>query len=191
MFFKLNSNLIDCFFFYRVLAYDTEQLQFVADIRIPATDSSSIFVLSSRFHRYFLRNLNPNEVNTRILRLDNIPQRVAFAATPAPSILYTIPATTTHPANNLYTDHYFNSVRQPYRYETVGIINQSIKNPFAQLNTGEQPRIVHNSAVPHYSLLDTNSFVQNKLNSNFNDFNGLRVAKSSRAVAFNSSVVHD
>lgn len=56
----------------RVLAYDPEQLQFVADIRTTERDPGAIYVLSSRFHRYFLKNLNPGEANVRIMRLNEL-----------------------------------------------------------------------------------------------------------------------
>lgn len=63
----------------RVLAYDPDQLQFVADIRTTPRDPGAIYALSSRFHRYFLKNLNPNEVNVRIIRLDDASREDAAA----------------------------------------------------------------------------------------------------------------
>lgn len=64
----IHRSIIIC----RVLAYDPEQLQFVADIRTTERDPGAIYVLSSRFHRYFLKNLNPGEPNVRIMRLNEL-----------------------------------------------------------------------------------------------------------------------
>lgn len=48
---------------------DPERIQFVADIITPKHDPENIYALSSRFHRYFLKNLDQNDINVRIMRV--------------------------------------------------------------------------------------------------------------------------
>lgn len=60
------------FFFYRVLAYDYESLQFIADFKTTAKDPNALYFVSSRFQKFFLKNVNPLEVNTRIMRIGNV-----------------------------------------------------------------------------------------------------------------------
>lgn len=62
-----------------VLAFDVDKFQFVADIRITLRDPFSVYVLSSKFHRFFLKNLEPNEINTRLIRIDDggLPSKVS------------------------------------------------------------------------------------------------------------------
>ncbi|KAB0793458.1 hypothetical protein PPYR_13078 [Photinus pyralis] len=52
----------------RLVAYDQDRLQFVADIKWNPHESD-LWVLSSRFQKYFRRSINPNEVNVRVLRI--------------------------------------------------------------------------------------------------------------------------
>ncbi|KAK5640863.1 hypothetical protein RI129_009410 [Pyrocoelia pectoralis] len=52
----------------RLVAYDQERLQFVADIKWNSYDND-LWMVSSRFQRYFRRSINPNEINVRILRI--------------------------------------------------------------------------------------------------------------------------
>lgn len=229
---KLNSNLI-C----RVLSYDPERLQFVADLRAPAQEPGSLFILSSRFHRFFLKNLDTQDINTRILRISGATDGSAsppshhsslspslgayttspytfgsslnFPSAPSKSILYkTETPSIGNTLKSSLVDNFFNSIRQPYQYEPVGIINRANKNPFTALNTGERPEVFVNprpqySAFPQpqlnsyhlqhqhvsesspYSVLGNPSYLS-KVNSGFNDFNGLRRSKS---VGFNSTVI--
>ena len=62
------------FLIYRVLAYDYEQLQFIADLKTTVHDPSAIYFISSKFHRFFLKNVNPYEINTRLIRIGNVAQ---------------------------------------------------------------------------------------------------------------------
>lgn len=41
----------------------------MADILIPRHDPGNIYVLSSRFHKYFLKNLDQHDINVRIMRM--------------------------------------------------------------------------------------------------------------------------
>lgn len=229
------------FISYRILAYDQERLQFVADLATPAQDPGSVYILSSRFHRFFLRNLNTQDINTRILRIGGatnpLPQHLhhgnvlnanfgshaygigggskIFPTSPISPLLYntelsTGPSFSPRPLTNIkssFVDNFFNSIRQPYQYEPVGVINKAVKSPFTALNMGERPEIFV-KARPYtafqktsqsfgslqqpiletatYGLLDNPNFLT-KLNPNYNDFNGLRQAKS---ISDNSTASH-
>lgn len=61
-------------FFNRTIAYDYEALQFVADFKTTPHDPTAIYFVSSKFHRFFLKNVSPYELNTRILRIGNVVQ---------------------------------------------------------------------------------------------------------------------
>lgn len=209
----------------------------MADLRAPAQEPGSLFILSSRFHRFFLKNLDTQDINTRILRISGATDGSAsppshhsslspslgayttspytfgsslnFPSAPSKSILYkTETPSIGNTLKSSLVDNFFNSIRQPYQYEPVGIINRANKNPFTALNTGERPEVFVNprpqySAFPQpqlnsyhlqhqhvsesspYSVLGNPSYLS-KVNSGFNDFNGLRRSKS---VGFNSTVV--
>lgn len=186
------------FILYRVLAFDTEQLQFVADIRTPSRDAGSIYILSSRFHRFFLKNLNPLEFNTRILRIDGgtnngvIPlsgfpgQQIAHGSNFG-QIFHNQQQATSPPKPTTYVESFFNSIRQPYPYEPVGIINKHSSNPFASLNTGERPDSFGKQQTRPLKFGLHDSSLYGNVQPNFNDFNGLRIAKSA---TYNTSLVH-
>lgn len=216
----------------------------MADLTAPAQDPGAIYVLSSRFHRFFLRNVNQNDINTRILRISgatthplqhqqhqqhlrgNVLSTPIYSGqaytnlfpTSAPSsspLLYKTEIThapySPRPINEIkssFVDNFFNSIRQPYQYEPVGVINKNVKNPFTALNTGETPEVYLKSHQPTYTafqktsqsfgslqqpilsqtygLLDNPNFLT-KVNPSFNDFNSIRRAKS---IAFNSTAIH-
>lgn len=198
-------------------------------------------MLSSRFHRFFLKNVDTQDINTRILRINSatnpIPQHLHHGSAISPHYgtqAYTISGGSNHfptapPSPLLYkteithapysprpitdikstfVDNFFNSIRQPYQYEPVGVINKSVKNPFTALNTGETPEVFLKTRQPYtafqktsqsfgslqqpiltnptYGLLDNPNFLS-KVNPSFNDFNSLRRAKS---IAFNSTALH-
>lgn len=223
-------------YFVRVLSYDTERLQFVADLSTPAQDPGALYALSSRFHRFFLKNVNTQDINTRILRIGGasspIPQHLQhgnvfgsptyaigganlFPTAPPSPLLYKTEIThapfSPRPLTEIkssFVDNFFNSIRQPYQYEPVGVINKSVKNPFTALNTGEtpevflKPRPAYTSfqktsqsygslqqpilSGPTYGLLDNPNFLS-KVNPGFSDFNSIRHTKS---IAFNSTALH-
>lgn len=212
----------------------------MADLSAPAQDPGAIYVLSSRFHRFFLKNIDTQDINTRILRIPGatnpIPNHLHHGNVVTPfggQQSYTLPASNlfptsppsspilykteiTHapysprPINDIkssFVDNFFNSIRQPYQYEPVGVINKSVKNPFTALNTGETPEVFLKTRQPYtafqktsqsfgslqqpilshsYGLLDNPNFLS-KVNSNFQDFNSLRRAKS---IAYNSTALH-
>lgn len=223
------------------MSYDKERLQFVADLSAPVQDPGSIYVLSSRFHRFFLRNVNTNDINTRILRIGGathptkIPPSHLHGNVLAPGYTgqaYTIGTTNLFPTSppspllykteithapysprpitdikSSFVDNFFNSIRQPYQYEPVGVINKAVKNPFTALNTGETPEVFLKTHQPYtafqktsqgygslqqpilsqsYGLLDNSNFLT-KVNPSFSDFNSIRRAKS---IAFNSTALH-
>lgn len=172
-----------------MLAYDADQFQFVADMRIQASDPSSLYVLSSKFHRFFLKNLEPTEVNTRILRIEGIhPSKLSnplntnhFGGYNANPI-----QTSSKPSGSYLQNTYFDGISQPYQYEAVGVINKAVKNPFSSLNTGERPEPIsyYRGKTPKYGLVGNENFY-NTVNQG--DFNGLRITKS---VAYNTSTLH-
>ncbi|KAJ8924278.1 hypothetical protein NQ315_007070 [Exocentrus adspersus] len=51
----------------RLLAHDPINLQFTAELRWK--EDGSLWILSSRFHRFFKRTVTPNEINLRIMRI--------------------------------------------------------------------------------------------------------------------------
>lgn len=223
--------------FFRILSFDKERLQFVADLSAPLQDPGSIYVLSSRFHRFFLKNVNTNDINTRILRIGGATNALQpshlqngnilesnfagqlyrshlYPTSPPPSILYKTEIThapfSPKPITDIkssFVDNFFNSIRQPYQYEPVGVINKAVKNPLTALNTGETPDIFLKTHQPYtafqktsqsfgsaqqpilsqtYGLLDNPNFLT-KVNPGYRDFNSIRRAKS---IAFNSTALH-
>lgn len=157
-----------------------------------------------------MKNLHPNEINTRILRIDGVargeqPQYIPTFGnklnyvTQIDQPIYTTPsyhtAIGTVTKAPTYLDSYFSSIRQPYRYEPVGIINKAIQNPFTSLNTGERPE------PPSYSTskfqtgrplkfsfgLGDGHLYNNNAPTSFHDYNGIRIAKST---SYNTSVVY-
>ncbi|KAJ8942945.1 hypothetical protein NQ314_009857 [Rhamnusium bicolor] len=50
-----------------LLAYDPERLQFPAELRW--TNDGSIWLLSTRFQKFFKRTISPHEINLRIIRI--------------------------------------------------------------------------------------------------------------------------
>ncbi|XP_058451836.1 major royal jelly protein 1 [Malaya genurostris] len=199
---------------HQILAQDQERLQFTADLRTPARDGTALYILTSRFHRFFLKNVDANEFNTRILRIDGVvssgkPNQLAEPAyrptieanspyyslpvvtpppPPSPSpfkpLPQTIPVTKYYPqkpANmNTYAfvQNYLANSKQPYPYEPVPVIDRTKINPFFTLNSGEKP-FPPMRPRPQYGLNGEIFFP--KVNHHFNDFNGLRYAKSLRA----------
>ncbi|XP_047516451.1 protein yellow-like [Pieris napi] len=54
---------------HRVLAQDAEKLQFCAEVRWAERDNGAIWVLSTRFHKFFKRSVSKHEINVRVLRI--------------------------------------------------------------------------------------------------------------------------
>ncbi|XP_043269452.1 protein yellow-like [Venturia canescens] len=53
----------------RILAYSPEQLQFTAEIRWVERDNGNLWALTSRFHKFFMRRVDPREINIRLLKI--------------------------------------------------------------------------------------------------------------------------
>lgn len=200
--------------FYRVLAYDPEEIQFAADIRTTPYDPSNLYILTSRFHRYFLKNINTNEPNTRILRIKIQPpsyspftgfnvekpikRPVSIYNNHLPLSAYTLQPTSPAPIHSFqtvatpkpfpqqYVENYVAPLKHPYRFEPVSVINRSVNNPFTRLNTGESPQQYYPKQYP-------TSYNEYNLNDNRfpnfqqQDYNGLRFAKS---ISYNISTYH-
>ncbi|XP_055588301.1 major royal jelly protein 1-like [Uranotaenia lowii] len=199
---------------HQILAQDPESIQFAADIRTPARDGNALYIITSKFHRFFLKNLNPNEFNTRILRIEGVVSPTPVpVATPTPYTgnfqtnapyynLPTAPSTVALPFKPLHDpripvqkivpqkaantktyalvqNYYpFPINKQPYSYEPVPMIDRTKTNPFFALNSGEKPFPPPHHPRPQYGLNGEIFFP--KINPHFNDFNGLRYAKSLR-----------
>ncbi|XP_035902718.1 LOW QUALITY PROTEIN: major royal jelly protein 1-like [Anopheles stephensi] len=197
-----------------LLAQDKERIQFAADLRTPDRDGTALYILTSKFHRFYLKNLNANEVNTRILRIDGVVKRAVplqqstvfsnqhrFAPTrasyehvsssnsfynlPAPSQANSInlpPVSSSLPSNGVksyasFVQNFYGKQPQPYNYEPVAIIDKTKPiSPFFMLNSGEKTFPPPHVPRPQFGL-NGEIFIQ-KVNSHFNDFNGLRFPKS-------------
>ncbi|KAJ6623030.1 Protein yellow [Pseudolycoriella hygida] len=142
-----------------VLAYDTELFQFVADIRI-SSDPSSIYVLSSKFHRFFLRNLKPTEINTRIVRIeDNVM---------------------------LATSKIESTVKPRHSTVSVNVIKKRVQNPFPSFinaNKGPIAMAYQQKKAPMYKFASNEDY----LNVRLGDLNGLRITNM---VSYNITTFH-
>ncbi|XP_016838706.1 yellow-e isoform X1 [Nasonia vitripennis] len=61
----------------RILAYSPELLQFAAEVRWVDRDNGNIWALTTRFQKFFKKQVNPRDVNIRVLRIrseDIVPQ---------------------------------------------------------------------------------------------------------------------
>ncbi|KAH8335631.1 hypothetical protein KR074_007384 [Drosophila pseudoananassae] len=135
-----------------VLAYDRDQLQFVADITTTRSEPGVIYAISSKFHRFFLKNLNPSEFNNRIVRLELpsgsslLGHRLALPPAPTHNSILNYGLYNTHSqASTNALQAYFTSpglttpftTKTPYKFEVGGIVNHAARNPFTALNQGE------------------------------------------------------
>lgn len=68
------SNNDNNFFFFRILAYTPEKLQFVAEIRWAERDNGNIWVMSTKFQKFFKQEVNARDINIRIMRLISMQQ---------------------------------------------------------------------------------------------------------------------
>ncbi|XP_046470643.1 dopaminechrome tautomerase [Neodiprion pinetum] len=66
----------------RILAYSPELLQFVAEVRWVDRDGGNIWALSSRFQKFFKKEVDPRDINVRIMRIRSEEESplVAFPA---------------------------------------------------------------------------------------------------------------
>ncbi|KAL6263208.1 hypothetical protein P5V15_006008 [Pogonomyrmex californicus] len=53
----------------RILAYSPEELQFTAEILWAKHDNGNFWIMSSRFHKFFLKNIDIHQMNIRIMRI--------------------------------------------------------------------------------------------------------------------------
>ncbi|XP_016911098.1 protein yellow-like [Apis cerana] len=58
----------------RILAYTPEKLQFVAEIRWAERDNGNIWVMSTKFQKFFKQEVNARDINIRIMRLISMQQ---------------------------------------------------------------------------------------------------------------------
>ncbi|XP_011164464.2 protein yellow [Solenopsis invicta] len=53
----------------RILAYNPEKLQFIAEILPAKYDNGNFWIMSSRFHKFFLKQIDNHQINIRIMRI--------------------------------------------------------------------------------------------------------------------------
>lgn len=53
----------------RILAYSPEELQFTAEIIWAKRDNGNYWVMSSKFHKFFLKQVDTRQINIRIMRI--------------------------------------------------------------------------------------------------------------------------
>ncbi|XP_017849848.1 major royal jelly protein 1 [Drosophila busckii] len=148
-----------------VLAQDGEKLQFVADITTTRAEPGVIYAISSKFHRFFLKNLNTNEFNNRIVRLE-LPAATGVSTYKTPyTSLTTLPTAPAH--NSLLSfgssyhstpthfpqttgnalQSYFTSpalsttltTKAPFKFLSSDLGSYGIRQTFTPLNTGFPP----------------------------------------------------
>lgn len=154
-----------------VLAQDRDHLQFISDLTLTPHDPGYVYAVSSKFHRFFLKNLNTEEVNNRIVRIPlpgYAPTGTAIQPTSLSFKPYSIQSnlnTYLHLTNSIHPKsksigNFFSrpaaANTHPYSFENSGIINYSAKNPFTALNQGETfpPRKEHRNQ-DQYSFLES------------------------------------
>uniref|UniRef100_A0A182PSS9 Bee-milk protein n=1 Tax=Anopheles epiroticus TaxID=199890 RepID=A0A182PSS9_9DIPT len=186
-----------------ILVHDTEKIQFVADLRTPDRDSAALYILASKFHRFFLKNLNSNEINTRILRIDGVVKTEQFTdlhrfAPIRPSYehifsndFYKIRSSSVNnydqpkssPVSSTdvksyssFVQHFNTKHTQPYNYEAVAAIDKTKPiNPFLVLNSGEKTFPPPHVPRPRYGL-NGEIFIQS-IDSHINSYNGAHYKK--------------
>lgn len=52
-----------------MLAYDPELLQFPLDIRVSERDNGNIWLITTKFQKFFRKTVNSQDFNLRILRV--------------------------------------------------------------------------------------------------------------------------
>lgn len=145
----------------------------MADIRIVAQNPSSVYVLSSRFHRFFLKNLEPSEINTRIMRIDDTDAtHLRRVQSSTPSVKYSV--VRNMPGNG--------SIQ---RKEHVNVIRRPVESSFLSFINNQRPATMAYKRVkiPGYRFARNEDYYNVKLG----DFNGLRIAKN---VSYNVSTFH-
>ncbi|XP_055852941.1 major royal jelly protein 1 [Episyrphus balteatus] len=131
----------------QTLATDQQRLQFVADLTTPRIENGALYMVSSKFHRFFLKNLNRNEYNNRILRIDltgSTPSSLSPFIPTKPSTNYAFystnsiekrPSVSSFVSNTAVTGNFFSSPNlSPFGYE---LFPKSSRNPFTALNPDE------------------------------------------------------
>lgn len=150
--FQTLKSLYYSHFTFRILAYDPEALQFVADMSLAADDPTGIYVISSKFHRYFLKNVNRGEINVRILRLSagGLGQPVLSSSNPIFGVSQgQYNQAVRPPAPYSFVPSNVQNLGAPVRFAGAGYSSKGITNPFLAINTGK--RIIQTTAVPSTS----------------------------------------
>lgn len=102
-------------------------------------------MVSSKFQRFFLKNLNRNEYNNRILRINigrSSPTPLIPATKPSNYAYYSTNTIDKRPvssfASTVSSGNFFTSPNlSPFGYESVSLFPKSSRNPFTALNPSE------------------------------------------------------
>ncbi|XP_066592904.1 dopaminechrome tautomerase [Prorops nasuta] len=66
----------------RIIAFSPQQLQFTAELKFAERDNGDLWILSTRFQKFFRRQISPREINLRIMRIrfnsNNVPKPGTF-----------------------------------------------------------------------------------------------------------------
>ncbi|CAD1469889.1 unnamed protein product, partial [Heterotrigona itama] len=63
-----------------ILAYSPEKLQFTAEIRWTERDNGNLWLLTTRFQKFFKQEVNMRDINIRIMRLTPMQYRLKHPA---------------------------------------------------------------------------------------------------------------
>lgn len=156
-----------------VLAQDAQLLQFISDMNFYDEEPGFIYVFSSKFHRFFLKNLNPSEVNLRIVKIPLVGVEKVNPLLPLKSfdlsdldVYYQISNTVPEKIipNAGYAPTYFSqpnfTLKTPrktsYKYEPLGIIDYPFRvAKEAEVNFPPQKRYRNLQSKQVYSWLDS------------------------------------
>lgn len=158
-----------------ILAQNQIALQFISDINFLSTDPGYVYVLSSKFHRFFLKNLNIDEENNRIIKIA-LPSSVHHSNTNKLNSLLPLKAyhhnrdmdlyyqfantfptkatSTTSAVHSYFSRPETIQNKYPIRFDSLNIV--SYRNPFHPLNQLELYSLSreHQRDKNSYSWLD-------------------------------------
>lgn len=102
-----------------------------------------MYFVSSKFHRFFLKNINPNEINTRIIRIGNVVQSSPY------NYASTFQAIPQFNQNSLIPQHHHFPSPAPSFH---GFHHPSSSSSYPVASPTPQPQSVVNYPNPNYSF---------------------------------------
>uniref|UniRef100_A0A182QQT8 Bee-milk protein n=1 Tax=Anopheles farauti TaxID=69004 RepID=A0A182QQT8_9DIPT len=142
---------------HQILVQDQEKIQFAADLRTPDRDGTALYILTSKFHRFFLKNLDANEFNTRILRIDGV-------ATPSGQLATQSHLQPTVPYDALHGNAYYHpSVVLPVPYKPLAPGQSIALPPAATTSTPVSVYNLHNAPFRHGLFTKQSTFGQSTI----------------------------